>query len=141
MMRRLPNVIMLSITREADYAIRSVYYLALKKDQIIMTQEIAREMKIPRTFLAKIMRKLSAAGLVKCLVGVKGGCALTRGPETISLLDVIVAIEGPMAMNICTLTKEECSLSGDCPVHPIWVTVRQDVENLLKTKDFGQLQP
>jgi Rrf2 family protein len=131
---------MLSITREADYAIRSVYYLAQRKGRVIMTQEIAREMKIPRTFLAKIMRKLSGAGLVKCLVGVKGGCSLTREPETISLLDVIVAIEGPMAMNICTLKKEECSLSGDCPVHPIWMTIRQDVEKLLKAKNFGKLQ-
>jgi Rrf2 family protein len=129
---------MLSITKEADYAIRSVYYLAMRKGRIIMTREIACEMKIPRTFLAKIIRKLTGAGLVKCFVGIKGGCTLLRKPEEISLLDVIVAIEGPVAMNSCTLRQDICSLGDKCPVHPVWLTVRQQVEELLKTTNFGQ---
>jgi Rrf2 family protein len=131
---------MLSITRETDYAIRAVYYLAREKGRIIMTEEISREMQISRSFLAKIMRKLSGAGLVKCFVGVTGGCVLTRGPEMISLLDVIVAIEGTMAMNRCTLKKGECALSGECPVHPVWVTVREDVEKILREKKFGTFE-
>jgi|WetSurMetagenome_2_1015567.scaffolds.fasta_scaffold973779_2 Rrf2 family protein len=130
---------MLSITKESDYAIRAVYYLAQRRDQVIMTREIAREMRIPGTFLAKIVRKLAGAGLVKCFVGVKGGCALSRDPDEISLLDVISVIEGPMAMNSCTLTKDFCSFSEKCPVHPVWLVVRHKVEDLLKETNFGQI--
>jgi Rrf2 family protein len=130
---------MLSITRETDYAIRSVYYLAREKGRVVMTDEISREMQIPRSFLAKIVRKLSGAGLVQCFVGVKGGCSLTREPEMISMLDVILAIEGPMVMNSCTIKNGECSLAGSCAVHPVWVEIRRDVERLLQQKNFGQM--
>jgi Rrf2 family protein len=130
---------MLSIKRETDYAIRAVYYLAVKKDAVAMVDEIAREMQIPKSFLAKIMQKLSRAGLVKCFVGMKGGCSLAKKPEGISFHEVIEAIEGPMVMNTCTLKKETCSLSRDCVVHPVWVAVRRDVENILKSNNFGNL--
>jgi Rrf2 family protein len=132
---------MLSIKRETDYAIRAIYYLALKKDVVTMVDEIAREMQISKSFLAKIVQKLNRAGLVKSFVGMKGGCSLAKEPEGISFHDVIVAIEGPMAMNTCTVKKEECSLSKDCVVHPVWVTVRRDVESILKSNNFGKLLP
>jgi Rrf2 family protein len=130
---------MLSIRRETDYAIRAVYYLAQKKGAVTMVDEIAREMHIPKSFLAKIIQKLNRAGLVKCFVGMKGGCSLAEKPEGISFHDVIVAIEGPLAMNTCTVNKEECSLSADCVVHPLWVSVRGDVEKILKSRNFGTL--
>jgi Rrf2 family protein len=132
---------MLSITRETDYAIRAVCYLAKGRGRIIMTQEISREMDIPRTFLAKIIRKLVSAGIVQCFVGVKGGCRLMKEPEAISLLELIFAIEGPVPMNSCTMKKGACSLSPSCPVHPVWIDVRTKVEKLLEEVNFGVFTP
>src|SRR5512135_1502464 len=98
----------MQITRETDYAIRCVYYLAGKKSGVTMVDEISKEMNIPKSFLAKILQKLAKASLVKSYRGVKGGFELSRAPEEISLLGVIEAIQGPVAMNICALDSSLC---------------------------------
>jgi len=131
---------MLQIRRETDYAIRCVYYLAGKEDEVIMVNEISREMRMPKSFIAKILQRLSKAGIVDSYVGVKGGFHLAKKPQQISLYDVIIAIEGPIAMNRCTVNKRICSLSSTCRVHPIWVDVRKEVERILKKSTFHKMR-
>jgi len=128
---------MLSIKRETDYAIRCVYYLSGKPDEVIMVEEIAREMCIPKSFLAKILQKLAKSKIVKSYVGVKGGFTLAGNPRHITLYDVIVAVEGPVAMNRCTVKKQQCALRSKCNVHHVWVSVRHDVERMLRGRNFG----
>ncbi len=60
-------------------------------------------------------------------------------PKKINLLDVIDAIEGPVAMNRCAVNRKICSLSSNCAVHPIWVELRKDVEKKLRKTDFAKL--
>ncbi len=107
----------MQITRETDYAIRCVYYLAGKKGEVTMVDEIARKMDTPKSFLAKILQKLARAGIVESFRGVKGGFRLAMSPRQISLLDVIEAIQGPVVMNICAMGKEMCRLSDTCFIH------------------------
>ena len=73
---------MLQIRRETDYAIRCLYFLSGKKDAVVMVDEIAREMRIPKTFLAKILQRLAKAGFVQSYVGVKGGFILQKNRTT-----------------------------------------------------------
>lgn len=130
----------MQITRETDYAIRCVYYLKNKPDEMTMVDEIAREMSIPKSFLAKILQKLSRAKIVRSWRGVKGGFQLAKKPEDISIYDVIKAIEGLIAMNVCAVDKKKCSLSSKCTIHPIWVELREEVEDKLKSKKFSQIR-
>lgn len=130
----------MQITRETDYAIRCVYYLKNKPDEVTMVDEIAREMSIPKSFLAKILQKLSRAKIVRSYRGVKGGFQLAKKPEDISIYDVIKAIEGLIAMNVCAVDKKKCSLSSKCTIHPIWVELREEVEDKLKSKKFSQIR-
>jgi Rrf2 family protein len=76
---------------------------------------------------------------VKSYRGVKGGFQIAKAPREINLLDVIDAIEGPVAMNRCAVNKKFCSLSNDCTVHPVWVELRKDVEKKLRKIDFARL--
>src|SRR5512145_1035583 len=102
----------MQVTREGDYGIRSVLYLArqpLKK--VCFINEISEEYKIPRSFLAKILQKLVKAKVVRSYRGVKGGFSLARPPKEISVLDVLVAIEGKMSLNLCVPDKRCCSFS------------------------------
>jgi Rrf2 family protein len=131
---------MLQIKRETDYAIRCLFYLSGKEDEVVMVDEIAQEMRIPKTFLAKILQRLAKAGLVLSYVGVKGGFYIAKNPEEISLYDVITAIEGPVAMNKCTVNKRSCSLSSRCKVHPIWVNVRREIEEVLRKNTFKTIR-
>lgn len=128
----------MEITRETDYAIRCVLHLSEKPDEIIMVDEIAKARAIPKSFLSKILQKLAKANIVKSYRGVKGGFQLARKPDDISIYDVIEAIEGPIAMNVCAIDKKQCGLSNKCTIHPIWVELRRHVEEVLKNKKFSQ---
>ncbi len=130
----------MQITRKTDYAIRCVHYLANKQGTVIMIDEIAREMCIPKSFLAKILQKLTMASIVKSYRGVKGGFQLARHPGKINLLDVIEAAEGPVAMNVCARDKRRCRLVNTCAIHPVWIEVRKEVEKILKGKNFANFK-
>jgi Rrf2 family protein len=130
----------MEITRETDYAIRCILYLSGRPGEINMIDVIAREMQIPKSFLAKILQKLARASLVKSFRGVKGGFQLARLPEEISLLDVMEAIEGEVSMNVCALDQTLCGRSKTCPVHPIWVEIRKDFRKILKKYNFARFQ-
>src|SRR5208337_1890751 len=120
----------MEITRETDYAIRCILYLSGKPGEISMIDAIAREMQVPKSFLAKILQKLARASLVKSFRGVKGGFQLARSPAEVSLLDVVEAIEGEVALNVCALEQGLCGRSSTCPVHPAWVEIRKDFRNI-----------
>ncbi|MEW6739929.1 MAG: Rrf2 family transcriptional regulator [Nitrospirota bacterium] len=129
----------MEITRETDYAIRCVLHLSEAPNDVIMVDEIAKAKSIPKSFLSKILQKLAKANIVKSYRGVKGGFQIAKAPREINLLDVIDAIEGPVAMNRCAVNKKFCSLSSNCTVHPVWVELRKDVEKKLKKIDFARL--
>ena len=130
----------MQITRQTDYAIRCVLYLSREKNRVVMVEEIAREMSLPQSFLAKILQKLTKAGILNSFRGAQGGFQLARTPGKISLLDVIEAIQGPTAMNKCAVDKASCEFSASCTVHPVWVELRQKVEQHLKKVTFQNLK-
>ena len=76
----------MQITKQADYAVRAVLYLAgLSDGRRAPTSQIARDQKIPPSFLAKIVSQLSVAGMVQTSRGARGGVTLARDPAEISL--------------------------------------------------------
>ena len=127
------------MTREADYALRCVFFLSKEAGRIISANEIAQSASIPKSFLAKILQRLSKKGVVRSTQGIGGGFQLTRQPREVNLLEVIEAIQGPSAMNVCAMDKQSCHLSATCAIHPVWVRLRQEVEERLKGEDFAKL--
>jgi DNA-binding IscR family transcriptional regulator len=57
----------------------------------------------------------------------------------VNVLEVIEAIQGPAAVNVCAIDEHNCDLSSTCPVHPVWVELREDIENKLKNESFAGL--
>ena len=129
----------MQITRETDYAMRCLLYLSGHPDKVAMVDEISREMATPKSFLAKILQKLVKAGVVRSFRGVKGGFQLNRAPKDISLLDVIEATEGVVALNACAVDSSVCGFSGTCGVHTVWVTLRGEVNDLLRKHTFADI--
>lgn len=130
----------MQIKRETDYAVRCVFYLSGREHDVVMVDEIATEMDIPKSFAAKILQKLVRAGIVSSFQGVRGGFQLARPAEEITLYDVIRVIEGPISLNICTENAAACDLSRACKVHPFWVQVRQQVEAVFQGITFGAIR-
>lgn len=129
----------MQITRQADYAIRAVLYLSqIGVGQRASTSQIAQEQNIPPSFLAKIVSQLSVAGLLQTSRGARGGVSLARNPDTVSLLEVIEAIDGPILLNECVADEANCAFSEDCPLRPVWCDAQADLVNRLETTNFGQ---
>jgi Rrf2 family protein len=130
----------MQLTREGDYGIRSVLYLARQPyRKVSFVTEISEQYKIPRSFLAKILQKLVKAKIVRSYRGVKGGFSLARQAKDISVLDVLEAIEGKMAMNLCLSDKKKCDFSRNCPVHSVWANVQSKIVEVLKKSNFEEL--
>lgn len=130
----------MQITREGDYGIRSVLYLARQPyNKISYVNEISEEYNIPRSFLAKILQKLVKAKIVRSYRGVKGGFSLARPAREISMMDVLEAVEGKLYLNICLMDKKKCGFSKHCPVHSVWVNAQSKVAEVLKKANFDDL--
>jgi len=129
----------MQITRQADYALRAVHYLSrLKPGERIATSRIAEEQNIPPSFLAKIISQLSIAGLIVTSRGARGGVSLARSPEEITLLEVVETIDGPIALNECTLNPSTCLFHETCEFRPLWVDIRDDLVGQLGAINFSQ---
>jgi Rrf2 family protein len=130
----------MQITRQADYAIRAVRYLAGQEpNQRSATSTVAKEMKIPPSFLAKIISQLSIAGLLHTSRGARGGVTLAREPADISMLDVVEAIDGPILLNECVGDPANCDFSEECMAHPIWKEVQETLVKRLRETKFDQI--
>jgi Rrf2 family protein len=128
----------MQITRQADYALRAVIFLSrLDDNQKASTSAIAEEQKIPPSFLAKIVSQLSLAGLIQTSRGARGGVSLARPPEKISVLDVIEAIDGPVMLNECAVSPDNCTFGESCPLQQIWCDTRQELVNRLSSATFA----
>jgi Rrf2 family protein len=132
----------MQITRQADYALRAMLYLAkMEPAQRAATSQIAEEQHIPPSFLAKIISQLSIAGLIHTSRGARGGVSLARAPEEITILEVVEAIDGPISLNECTHSIGSCAFGETCPLRPLWCETQADLVQRLRSTTFAQFVP
>lgn len=130
----------MQITRQADYAVRAMLYLSqLGPEQRASTSQIAEQKQIPPSFLAKIVSQLSVAGLLQTSRGARGGVALARPADQISLLDVVEAIDGPILLNECVGDHSACSFGSTCPMKPVWCDAQKELVGRLSETTFATL--
>jgi Rrf2 family protein len=120
----------LRISRKIDYGLRAMIYLAsIKPDDVVPFREIARQMMVPEDFLAKILKTLVDQGLVRSSRGPHGGYALARPAAEVSFLEVIEAVEGPIAINVCLDGEDPCAKAQACTMVSVW---RRGQEKMLE---------
>jgi Rrf2 family protein len=130
----------MQITRQADYAVRTVLHLAKIGDkEPAATRTVATEQNIPPSFLAKIISQLAIAGLLHTSRGARGGVTLARDPKDITLLEVVEAIDGPIQLNVCVGSDGACTFDENCPIRPVWCNVQTELVKRLKGTSFGDL--
>jgi Rrf2 family protein len=133
-------MLMMRINRRTDYAVRVMLALAEHPyGDRLSTQSIQDTMLVPRAFLERIIAELSRAKLILTFPGPNGGIQLNREPETITLLQIWDAIEGPLMISDCLQSPEECPLHEDCPVHGCWGRLQKAMQRELESMSIGQL--
>ncbi|MDD5368968.1 MAG: Rrf2 family transcriptional regulator [Anaerolineaceae bacterium] len=128
----------MQITRQADYALRAMLYLArLEPNQRAATSQIAEDQHIPPSFLAKIISQLSIAGLIHTSRGARGGVSLAHTAGEVSILEVVEAIDGPITLNECTEDGSACPFTDDCPLRPLWCDTQSELVTRLRNTSFA----
>ena len=127
------------VTRETDYAVRTILYLAKERNRTASVTEVAHAMHIPKSFLAKILQRLVKSNILTSTRGVNGGFQLAKKTSDISLLSIMEAIQGPAGINLCAIDSKKCKLSATCSVHPVWTDMLKEVERRLKKQTIAEL--
>jgi Rrf2 family protein len=118
----------LELTRRGDYAVRAMLLLAAEPEGgTVSVRRIAESMAIPPQILPSVMRELVRAGLVDVQLGRRGGYRLARPASSISLLEVVEALEGESRRTTCVLRGGPCGRDGFCAVHPAFASAQEAV--------------
>jgi len=130
----------LRLTSAADYAIRAMIHLACLPDGgVALRSEIAEAQYIPTSFMAKILRSLVRARLLRSSRGVNGGFSLARPAADINMLEIVEAIEGPLALTDCVPSPTGCGWAMDCPASAVWLKVQDAMKATLKATTLEDL--
>jgi Rrf2 family protein len=128
------------IKRNTDYALRALVYLAQKEPgEIVYVRTIAEQEQVSEDFLRKILQVLANAGIVDSHRGPRGGFSLAKEAADISVLDVMEALQGPVAINRCFLGKDKCPNYGECDLRNRLVGVQETIVRFLGDIDLAQL--
>lgn len=102
------------ITRDTDYALRALIFIARHPKSVVSASELVAQLKIPRPFLRKIMQELQHSGMLFSHKGQGGGFVLARPARRISLSEVMAVFQGPFVLNECLFKKSPCSNRKNC---------------------------
>ena len=93
-----------------------IYMSGLPDGRRVGRSAIAEVTDVPEAYLAKILQHLVRARLIRSRPGVHGGFELSRAPASLSMLEVIEAVDGPAAMTLCLIDENACARSRWCNV-------------------------
>jgi len=127
------------LSRPAEYALRATTYLARQEPKKrVRASDLARAVDIPAAYLSKIMRRLTANGIVDAKKGHHGGFVLAKPPEKIRFLDILRAVEfGPIADH-CLFGLGNCDTHNPCPLHQEWSILKDQIEHWARSHTLGE---
>jgi len=96
------------ITRDTDYAVRALCFIAKCGKEIVSVSELNRNLRIPKPFLRKILQMLNKEGMLRSYKGKGGGFMLALAPNKIFLADLIEIFQGSLKLNECIFKKRIC---------------------------------
>ena len=127
------------ITRNTDYALRAICYIAKSKKKVVSVNELVASLKMPRPFLRKILQRLNREGILRSLKGANGGFALHTTAEKIFLTDLIGIFQGALKLNECFFKRKICPNKSKCNLKKIISGIEADVFNKLKKVNIRSL--
>jgi Rrf2 family transcriptional regulator, cysteine metabolism repressor len=129
------------LTAKSEYGVLAAIDLACHYGSgPVSAREIAERRGIPPRFLEQIFVSLRRADLVTAVRGAKGGFALSRAPGDISVLDVVEALEGPLASSLCDQSRDEsCGKSHTCAAAPVWARATSALREVFATTTLASL--
>jgi FeS assembly SUF system regulator len=133
---------MLRLSKKADYALIAMNHLARKQGSpsaSTSARDIAERYDIPIELMAKVLQRLVRTGLLISTQGTRGGYMLSRAASSISVVDVIQAIDGPFTITACSTERHNCDQYSKCNVRgPLW-QIRERIVTTLGTVSLAEM--
>ncbi|OGY43129.1 MAG: hypothetical protein A3J62_03450 [Candidatus Buchananbacteria bacterium RIFCSPHIGHO2_02_FULL_38_8] len=126
---------------KTEYGMRAMVELAKRYGNgLTSLADIARREKISQPYLERLVAKLREDGLVEGTKGVKGGYRLTKKPASISLFEIIEALEGPIVIFHCLAdnTKIVCT-HRSCLTKKVWFKIQDEIVSVLRTTKLSDI--
>ena len=130
---------MLRVTKLTDYATLILTVLAARPGGVLSAPDLAEHAGLEAPTVAKVLKPLAQAGLVEGFRGANGGYRLAREASAISLVEIVEAMEGPLAMTECSLDHGDCGLSPQCGVRANWRRINDVVADALSKVSLAQM--
>lgn len=130
---------MLRVTRLTDYATVVMTVLAARPEAVLSASELAERAGLETPTVSKLLKPLAQAGLVEGFRGVNGGYRLARAAADIGLIDIVEALEGPLAMTECSVHDGQCGIEHSCGVRANWRRINDVVVDALRSVTLAQM--
>ncbi|MDA1327233.1 MAG: SUF system Fe-S cluster assembly regulator [Proteobacteria bacterium] len=133
---------MIKLSRLADYSIVLMTQLAARPGSLVQAPDLALLTGLPVPTVAKTLKRLSHAGLVESQRGTKGGYVLVRDAADIPVTEIIVAVDGPIALTDCTVESDGvCEIEALCPTRTNWKKINEAVVGALRGISLADMTP
>ena len=126
-------------TNRTDYGLRALIYLSNTPSQWTKAAEIGGAMAIPVGFLQIVLQDLQRSKLVMSRSGPRGGYALGRPPESITVCEVVESLEGPLDAGECALRGGPCHWDDVCALHKVWSSARAALRERLQSATVAEV--
>jgi FeS assembly SUF system regulator len=122
---------MIILSKLADYGVIVATHLAAYPNRQLTAGTVATETRLPQATVAKLLKALAHAGLVTAARGAGGGYRLARSATSISVAEVVAAIDGDIGLTQCSVHVDECARTTYCPTRPHWAAINRAVGEAL----------
>jgi len=131
---------MIRLSRMSDYGIVLMACLAEQPaESQLSAREIAERTQLPLPVVSKILKALTREGLLLSQRGPRGGYSLARRPDSINVVEMITALEGPIGLTECTLHPGQCVQEASCHVRKPWQQINHVVRSALARVTLAEL--
>ena len=130
---------MLRLSKLTDYATVILSFMARDNTHVHAAMEIASVTGIALPTVSKILKLLVNAKVLVSTRGAKGGYALARAPEKITIAAVICALEGPIALTECSISQLGCEQASGCEIRGNWSLINQTIHNALESVTLADM--
>ncbi len=129
------------ITKNTDYAIQALVYIALNKDKSVSARNLSETLEVPWSFLRRILQILSKNGYIKSLKGRGGGFILSQDPGNIALLNIIELFQGDFSLTDCMIRGKICKNINSCLLRFELKNIENIIYDRLKNITIKSLVP
>lgn len=130
---------MLRISKLTDYGTLMLSTMAASGNQKFSASELAERLQLSSSAVSKILKQLNKADILTSTRGAHGGYQLARDSKDISALEIIRALEGPVALTECSTEENDCDIKSCCDMQSKWQVINLAIRNALGNLSLADL--